>query len=377
MYDPKYMIPVSEPLIGKNASKYIEECLKTGWVSSAGSYVEKFEEAFAKFIGTKYAVATNSGTSALHLSLAVLDIQKGDEVILPSFTMIASLLPIIYQGAIPILVDVEKQTCNINPLLIEKKITKKTKAIMPVHMYGHPVNMEPIIELARKYNLAVIEDAAEAHGAECLVNKQWKKVGSIGDLGCFSFYGNKIITTGEGGMITTNNKHLAERAKSLRNLARTPGRHFLHQEIAFAYRMSNVQAAVGLAELEEIKKYIKRKIAIANLYQEQLGVISEICLPQQAPYAKSVFWQYGILLQTKRKTVAQLESYLKKHTIETRRYFTPMHRQPACIKRGLFKNENYPIGEQLEQLGLCLPSGVAISDKDLLFISQTVRRFFT
>jgi len=369
------MIPVSQPLIAKNASKYLQECLRTGWVSSAGSFVERFENAFAKYIGTKYAVATSSGTSAIHLSLASLDIGPGDEVIIPSFTMIATLLPILYQGAKAILVDSEEKTGNIATSLIEKKITKKTKAIIPVHMYGHPVHMKPILQLAKKYNLAVIEDAAEAHGAEYFLNNTWKKVGSMGDTGCFSFYGNKIITTGEGGMITTNNKRLADRVRSLRNLARTPGKHFLHKEIAFAYRMSNLQAAVGLAELEEIEKYVTIKKEIAHIYSTKLAGIGDIILPSEEPYAKSVFWQYGIRVKDKKK-LSLLEKYLAKKQIETRRFFVPMHMQPACEKLGLFKNEKYNIAEKLETSGLCIPAGVAMKKADILYVTQTIKQFF-
>jgi len=361
------MIPVSQPIIPKKAYLYISECLKTGWVSSAGSFVEKFEEAFADYVGTKYAVATSNGTSALHLSLAALDIGKGDEVIVPTFTMIASVLPILYQRATPVLVDVEEQTGNIDVAKIEAKITKRTKAIMPVHMYGHPADMDNILKLAKKYNLFVIEDAAEAHGA---LYKS-KKVGSFGNTGCFSFYGNKIITTGEGGIVTTNSKKLAERMKSLRNLARTPSKHFLHQEVAYAHRMSNLQAALGLAELEEINKYIKRKRKIAELYNKLLANVPDVILPTEQPYGRSIFWQYGVrFVNHSPKKIAEK---LARDGIETRLFFITMHSQPAFKNLGLFKNETYPVAEKLEQTGLCIPSGVALPISDIKKVVKSLQ----
>lgn len=367
------MIPISQPLIAKNAKRYLDECLKTGWVSSAGSFVERFEKAFAAFVGTTFAIATNSGTSAIHLSLASLGVGNGDEIIVPSYTMIASVLPIIYQGATPVLIDSEKETGNIDVGKIEGKITKKTKAILPVHMFGHPVDMDPLLLLAKKYNLAIIEDAAESHGAQYFSakTKKWKRVGAIGDAGCFSFYGNKIITTGEGGMMTTNNEKIAEKARSLRNLARTPGRHFLHREVAFAYRMSNLQAALGLAELEEIETYIRQKQIVAQHYEEELKDIPWIVLPHQQQYAKSVFWQYGIRLE--KISVEKIEKLLVSKNIETRRFFVPMHKQPAFVKLGLFKNEHFPIAEKLQKTGLCIPSGVALSDKQLMTVVHVLK----
>lgn len=367
------MIPISQPLIAKNAKKYVNECLQTGWVSSAGSFVEKFEEKFARFVGTRYAVATSSGTSALHLALASLHIEKNDEVIVPTYTMIASVLPLLYIGAKPVFLDSEKATGNMDVSLVEQLITKKTKAIMPVHMFGHPVDMAPITRLAKKYGLAVIEDSAEAHGAQYYSqkDKKWMKVGSIGTIGCFSFYGNKIITTGEGGMLTTNSKKIADRAKSLRNLARTPGQHFLHKEIAFAYRMSNLEAAVGLAELEEIDRYIKRKREIAKKYNKLLADIPAVQLPVEKSYAKSVFWQYGILLQNG-TTPSSLARELQKHNIETRRFFVPMHKQPALEA---FKTHNrYPVAEKLYQQGLCIPSGVALTDQQQITVVHALKR---
>lgn len=366
----KTFIPVAQPVIAKNAKKYVLESLKSGWVSSKGLFVEKFENAFAHFIRSKYAIATSSGTSALHLALAVLNIGPEDEVIVPTLTMIATILPILYQRAKPVLIDSKKETGNMDVDQLEKKITQKTKAIMVVHLHGHPVDMDKVIKIARKYKLYVIEDAAEAHGAEY----KGKKVGGIGDLGCFSFYGNKIITTGEGGMVMTNNKRIAERIKSLRNLARTGGKHFLHKEIGYAYRMSNLQAALGLAQIEEINRFIKRKREIANLYFRSLNRVQFLELFQEKPYVKSVFWQYGVLIK-KNLIISrnQLEKILEKKGIETRRFFVPMHEQPALKKLGLFKNEEYPVAEDLSKRGFCLPSGLAIKNQEIRYISKILR----
>lgn len=361
------MIPVSDPIIAKNAKKYLLTCLTSGWVSSRGPFIERFERVFARFIGTKYAVATSSGTSALHLSLAALRIGPGDEVIVPTLTMIATALPIMYQGATPVLVDSEPGTGNIDVQKIKAKITRRTRAIIPVHLHGHPANMTAIMDLAKKHHLAVVEDAAEAHGAEF----KGRKVGSFGDAGVFSFYGNKIITTGEGGMVTTNNKALADRMRSLRNLARTPGKHFLHQEVAFAYRLSNLQAALGLAQTEEADRFVDRKRAIAKKYNELLSGVSGIILPVERHGYKSVYWQYGIVFsgELMRNTVEKL---LAKRGIETREFFVPLHRQPAFTKRGLFSKERYPVSEMLSARGLCLPSGLTLTDNEITYVCKNL-----
>ncbi len=362
------MIPVSEPLIGRNEKKYVLDCLTSGWVSSKGSYIRRFENAFARLIGTKYAVACSSGTGAIHLALAALHIGPGDEIIVPTLTMIATALPIVYLGAKPILVDSEKNTGNINVSKIEEKITKKTRAIIPVHLHGHPADMAAVRKLAKKYKLAVIEDAAEAHGAKI----RNKLAGSFGDMGCFSFYGNKIITTGEGGMVTTNNKRLADRMRSLRNLARTPNKHFLHQEIAYAYRLSNVQAALGLAQTENAKNFIAKKRTIAQKYSRLLSGVNGLRLPSELPGYTNVYWQYGILFNSK-QTRDSVEKKLAKNGIETREFFIPLHRQPAFKKIGLFTGERYPVAEHLSSHGLCLPSGVALTGADIAYVCTTLR----
>ncbi|PIS09482.1 aminotransferase DegT [Candidatus Beckwithbacteria bacterium CG10_big_fil_rev_8_21_14_0_10_34_10] len=366
------MIPVNQPLISKNAKKYVLDCLKTGWVSSAGKYIDRFENKFAKFCQSKYGVSCTSGTAALHLALETLGICREDEVIIPSLTMMATALAVYYTGAKPILIDSESDTYNINPSLIEKKITSKTKAIIPVHLYGHPVNMDPILKIARKYKLKVVEDAAEIHGGKY----KGKMAGSLGDIGCFSFYANKIITTGEGGMIVTNSKKIFEKAKRLKNLSHSPKKRFLHNEIGFNYRMTNLQAALGLAQLEEVKKYLRIKRWLAGKYSQGLKNINGLILPQEKNYAFNVYWMYTVLVNEKEFGLKtdELRRKLLKLGVDTRSFFIPIHKQPVFRKLGWYKNEKYPVAEKLTKTGFYLPSGLAISESQL---NQVIKAFKT
>lgn len=371
------MIPIAKPIIAKNAKKYVLESLASGWVSSRGPFVERFENAFADFVGTKYAVATNSGTSAIHLSVAALNIGPGDEVIVPALTMIAAVLPIIYVGAIPVLVDVEKSTGNIDPLEIEKKLTNKTKAVIVVHLNGHPADMTPIIKLARKYRFSVIEDAAEAHGVEYrLPTGIWKKVASIGDVGCLSLYANKIVTSGEGGMATTSNKLIAQRIRSLQNLSRTPKKHFYHQEIGFTYRMSSLQAALGLAQLEEANRFIDIKRQLASVYAKELSNQDAFLLPVEESYARRIYWNYDIVVKGGAGVRDNLAKYLEKHGVETRTFVIPLHKQPAFLRLGLFREEKYPVAEDLASRGLSLPLGLAMKENEVSFVCRLAKNYF-
>ena len=260
------MIPVNEPLLGKKELEYVRDCVSSGWISSKGSYIGRFEEGFSSYCGVRYGVTTTNGTNALHLALASLGIGKGDEVIMPTFTMIATAYAVLYTGAKPVFVDSEPRAYNMDVSQVEGFLNSKTKVLLPVHIYGHPVDMDPLLAIAKKHKLYVLEDAAEAHGAEY----KGRKCGSIGDLGCFSFYANKIITTGEGGMVITDNKKLAERLRLLKDLAHSPKKRFLHFEVAYNYRMTNMQAAVGLAQLERIESFIRKKQKMARLYRRYL-----------------------------------------------------------------------------------------------------------
>lgn len=367
------MIPVSKPIIAKNASKYLMECLDSGWVSSSGPYVAEFEQKFAQYLNVKYAVTTTSGTASIHLSLAALNIGKDDEVIVPAFTMIAPVFAILYTGAEPVLVDGELQTWNIDISQIEKKITKKTKAIIAVHTYGHPVDMNPLIAIAKKHRISVIEDAAEALGTQY----KNRKVGTFGDLACFSLYSNKTITTGEGGMVATDNKSLYKRLLLLKDMAHSPKKRFLHTEVGFTYRMTNMQAALGIAQLEQIEKLIKQKIAIAEFYNRHLLDIPYLTLPPNQLWAKNIYWMYGILVnKTSPISKEELRKKLFDKGIDTRNFFIPMHRQPVLTKLGLFKRESYPVADYLSKHGFYLPSGPDISQKQLNYICKSIKEMY-
>ena len=367
------MIPVCEPTLIGNELKYVTDCLKTNWISSAGKYIKQFEESFAKFCDCKYGVACNNGTTAIHLALEACGIGKGDEVIIPAFTMIATCNAVIYSGAKPVLVDSEKETWNMDVNKIEERITNKTKAIMPVHTYGHPVDMDVINNIAKKHNLLVIEDAAEAHGAEY----NGKRTGSLGKCAAFSMYANKIITTGEGGMITTNDEKVAEKAKLLRNHAFIKPR-FLHKDLGFNYRMTNIQAAIGLAQMEKADELVNRRINNAKLYNSLLKDVKGITLPPCKEWAKNVYWMYGILVEEEFSiSMPQLRETLEKKGIDTRTFFIPMHQQPL-FKEG--KDErfpdcsgSYPVSEELSKKGLYLPSSSSLTKEQIENIAGIIK----
>lgn len=356
------MIPLAQPYFSGNELKYVGECIKTKWVSSLGQFVVRFEEGFAKFCDCRYGLATCNGTAALHLALEALGICKNDEVIVPDLTFVATANTVKYTGANPVLVDSQSSTWNIDPLKLEEKITAKTKAIIAVHLYGQPALMDSILKVARKNNLLVIEDACQAHGA--LYNG--RKVGSIGNLGVFSFYGNKIITTGEGGMIVTNDKKIYERAILLRDHAMSKSRRYFHPKIGFNYRLTNMQAAIGLAQLENIDYILKRKIEIADAYNELLKNTEGVSLPPAHVGMKNVFWMYSILI--KRGMREKLAKELLNHGIETRPFFIPMHRLPPYRS-----TEKFPVSDRLSRQGINLPCFVEISDKQIKYICSKIK----
>lgn len=365
------MIPVNAPLIGGKELKYVENCVKSGWISSKGEYIERFEREFADFCGMKYGVSATSGTAALHLALSSLGVTKGDEVIIPTFTMIATAYAVLYTGAKPVFVDCENETWNMDPAKVEKLITKKTKAILPVHIYGHPVDMDPILKLAKKYGLLVIEDAAEAHGAEY----KGKRCGAFGDINCFSFYANKIITTGEGGMVVTDNKRYAEKARLLKDLAHSPKKRFLHTELAYNYRMTNMQAALGLAQLGEAGNFIKKKRHIADLYYDNLKNVAGLRLPVEKDWAKSVYWMYAVLIEKEfGPSREEVMKRLLEEGVETRSFFVPMHRQPIIKKLNILdKGKKYPIADYISEKGFYLPTGLSLGDDDVLYVCKKLK----
>jgi perosamine synthetase len=367
-FDRRVNIPVAEPKFQEIDLSYITECILTGWVSSSGKFVKRFEELFAKFCHAKFAVSTTSGTTALHLALVVLGVGPGDEVIVPTLTFIATANAVRYTGAQPVFVDSDSETWNINAAEIELAITSKTKAIIPVHLYGHPANMDPIIKIAAKHGLAVVEDAAEAHGA---LYKN-KNVGSLGDIGIFSFFGNKIITTGEGGMVVTNNGALAEKIRILRDHGMDENRRYWHTVLGYNYRMTNIQAALGVAQMERIGYILERKRKIALAYHKALKDLPGITLPPEAKWAKNVFWMYSILIDGKQfgMTRDELMERLESKGIETRPIFPPVHIQPIYAT-----GQNLPIAERLAVQGLNLPSSINLTQRDIARIADLIAGF--
>jgi perosamine synthetase len=365
-------IPVSEPwLTDGNEAEYTLDCIRTGWVSSEGQYVKKFEQAWADYCSMDEGIAVSSGTAALQVAVQCLSLSPGDEIILPSFTIISCAIAITNASLKPVLVDCTPDTWTMDPAAIEAKITSRTKAIMVVHIYGHPVDMDAINDIATKHGLYVIEDAAEAHGGEY----KGRRCGGLADISIFSFYANKIITTGEGGMMLTNNPKFAERARSLRNLCFQPERRFLHTEIGHVFRMTNVQAAIGLAQIERIETFIEKKRAIAHRYNERLEGLTCVQRPIEKSWAKNVYWMYAIVLAD--DLAMDGEAVIKKmraEGIDTRAFFLGLHEQPALHDLGLFENESYPVTERIAQKGLYLPSGLLLTEAQQDRITETLKK---
>lgn len=356
------MIPVNEPAFTEREKELLVQCVETGWISSEGPFVRRFEEMFAEFVGVKHGVAVSSGTAAIEVGIAALELETGDEVIMPSFTIISCAMAIIRNGLRPVLVDSESKTWNMDLNQVADKITPRTKAIMPVHIYGHPVEMDPLLELAEEHGLYVIEDAAEVHGAEY----KGRKCGSMGHMAAFSFYANKIVTTGEGGMVVTDDNHLSGRLRSLRNLCFRPERRFEHQKLGYNFRMTNLQAAVGVAQMERIDELLKRKIWQGKEYRKRLKNIDGIKLQAVKDWARPVYWINGIVLHDDVPMDAfELASRLSERGVQTRPFFRPMHEQPIFQKMGLFNEEHYPVSEQLARRGLYLPSGMALTEEQI------------
>ena len=370
----KKIINVSEPKLSNKTKEYVLDCIQTEWISSSGSYLEAFEKKWAKYCNKKYAVSVTSGTAALIVALKSLNLKSGDEVIMPSFTIISCALAVIEAGGKPVLADCDLDTWCIQPNEIKKKISNRTKAILIVHMFGHPVNIDEIKKITKKKKIVIIEDAAESHGSK------FKKevVGSFGKISCFSFYVNKLITTGEGGMALTNDKSLYNKMKNLRNLAFNKTRRFSHNEIGYNYRMTNIQAAIGLSQLEKITEHIKIKRQNTFLYNKILTSYDlPISLPTEKDWAKSTFWMYGIVLKNKKMTAKTLARKLFENNIETRPLFLGMHEQPVFKKMKLFKNDSFPNTEYLSKYGLYLPSGLRLSKSKIELICKTLKRILS
>jgi len=356
------MIPVNQPKIDGREKELLAECIRSGWISSDGPFVAEFERKFADYIGAKHGVAVCNGTAALETALFAAGIGKGDEVIMPAFTIISCALAAIRLGAKPVLVDAEPDTWNMDVSQIESRLTLKTKAIMPVHIYGHPVDMDPLLEIARKRNLVVVEDAAEAHGAEY----KGRKCGALGHVSAWSFYANKIITTGEGGMVLTSDAKMAKRAESYRNLCFRPEKRFYHKELGYNFRLTNLQAAVGVAQMERIEEFIQIKRRLGKYYRQRLLKFKGVKCQMEKPWAKMVYWMYCIELDSALGLNAQnVMDGLAKKEIGTRPFFIGLHQQPALHELGLFKEEQYPVTERISRQGLYLPSGLALTEKQI------------
>jgi len=359
----KRFIPVAAPVLEGNEKLYLLDCIESTWISSSGKYIDLFEEAFANFCGVEYALSCCNGTAALHLALLSLGVGPGDEVIIPTLTFVATANAVAYCGATPVFLDSEPDTWNLDPYQIESQITPRTKGIIVVHIYGHPVDMDPVMEISRKRGLFVIEDSAEALGAEF----NGHRVGSLGDIGTFSFYGNKIVTTGEGGMVVTKDGDLANKVRQLKGQGMDPKRRYWFPIVGYNYRMTNVAAAIGLAQLEMIDWHIARRRSIAKQYDQHLSGVSGISLQPEKPWARNVYWMNSVVLDQKLLISRDaVMAKLQKVGIETRPFFYPMH--ILEMYRTIALDRKFPVADRLASSGFNLPSSAALSDDDVAFV---------
>ena len=368
-------IPVNEPLLGGNEKKYLLECIETGWISSEGPFVRRFEEDFSARVQRKHGVAVANGSGALDIAVKAVGIGPGDEVIMPTFTIISPALSVVRAGATPVLVDSDPVTWNMDVTQIEDKVTSRTKAILVVHIYGLPVDMAPVLDIAQRHGLVVIEDAAEMHGQ----TYNGRPCGSFGAVSTFSFYPNKHVTTGEGGMIGTDDDELADRCRSLRNLCFGKERRFVHEDLGWNYRMSNLQAAVGLAQLERLDEFAARKRSMGRRYRELLADVPRIQLPlARTDYAENIYWVFGVVLDDSVSFDAEAAmAQLNDRGIGTRPFFWPLHEQPVLQRQNLFSGERYPVAERMARKGFYVPSGLAIEDDAVAHVSRAIRTLGT
>ena len=362
------MIPMSCPSIGPKEMEYVADCMASGWVSSVGMYVERFERAFADVAGTKYAISCSNGTAALHLALLASGLRTGDEVLVPTLTFVAVANSVVYCGAKPVLVDVDREIWSIDPSLLERQITPRTRGIIAVHLRGHPADMDAIMDIAGRYGLFVIEDAAQAHGAQV----RGRPVGSIGNIATFSFFGNKTITTGEGGMVTTNDPTVAEHIRLLKNQGMTQERRYWHSVVGYNYRLTNVQAAIGLAQVERLGELVLRHQEVASWYMEDLTGVRGLWWQQHKAWARHAWWQFVVIVDdefgSERDTII---SRLRENGIDARRLYFPMHQLPIYEDRA--RMVEYPVANYLAARGVCLPTWSGLKREDVSYVSEQLR----
>jgi len=364
----KKFYPIAEPDIGPLERKYVLDAVRSGWVSSLGRYVIEFERRFAEFCETREAVSTCNGTAALHLALASLGIGPGDEVVVPALTFVASASAVVYTGARPVFADVDESTWCVSAETIARALSPRTRAIIVVHLFGQPADMDPILALGARRRIRVIEDAAEAHGALY----RGRKVGGIGDVGVFSFYGNKIVTTGEGGMLVTGDRTLAERARFLRDHAMSPSRRYYHPEIGYNYRLTNLQAALGLAQLERVDEFIARRVEVMRWYREELRDRPDLILNPDLPWARSADWMVSMVFP-KDFRPDEIAERLREKGVDSRPFFHPLHLLPSFASRRGKPPLSLPVAEELARRGLSLPSAGKLRRGDIAYICRSIR----
>jgi len=368
------VIPVNQPLLDGNERKYLTECIDTGWISSEGPFVSKFESGFSSLVQRRHGIAVSNGTVALDAAIEALGIGPGDEVIMPTFTIISCIGQIVRSGAIPVLVDSDPLTWNMDISQIESKITSRTKLIMVVHIFGLPVDMDPILDIANRHGLKILEDSAQMHGQ----TYKGKPCGSFGDISTFSFYPNKLITTGEGGMIVTNDDRLAEECRSLRNLCFQSNKRFVHERLGWNMRMTNMQAALGVAQLERLDYFVARKRRMGARYTEILHDLNCLQMPVvRTSYAENIYWVFGMVIAddvdvTAEEAIARLAA----KGVGCRPFFYPMHQQPVLQKMGLFNGVSLPVAENMYRKGFYVPSGMALTDDQMEEVAIAVKEVF-